>query len=147
MKQPLRNQSGANIVVAQGEVKNERWRFAFGRMLDLFGPLIPSSVNYIAQRGAGNVGIYRGAIHVDRFITPNDSSRCTLSTRIAQQDINDYSVIPSVRGKDNGWPNIEGRIGLELGPECETGRPFEVGLSGVVGGDTCIGRPPRHSKG
>lgn len=131
--QPLRNFSGANIVLAYGEFKNDRWRYAFGRMLDLYGPIAPTTVNQLSQRGAGNIGIYRGAFHLDRFITVSDMQKWTVSGRISQQDISDYAGVPGIRGKDNGWPNIEGRVGLELGPLCDYGHPLEVGLSGVLG--------------
>lgn len=131
--QPLRNFSGVNTVLAYGEFKSDQWRFAFGRMLDLFGPITPSTVNGLQQRGAGNIGIYRGAFHVDRYLTVSDTMRWTISSRLSQQDISDYQGIPSVRGKDNGWPNIEARIGVELGEMCSFGRPFEIGISGVMG--------------
>lgn len=130
---PLRNQSGLNIINAFGEAKNENWRFAFGRMLDLFGPIAPNTVNGISQRGAGNIGIYRGAIHLDRYVTISDSRKWTFSARASQQNISDYQLIPSVRGKDAGWPNLETRIGLELGSVKNYGRPFEVGVSAVFG--------------
>jgi hypothetical protein len=39
--------------------------------------------------------------------------------------------------EDNGWPNVEARIALAQGPlqgeGLEAKRPFEVGVSGVVG--------------
>ena len=131
--QPLRNFSGANIVLAYGEFKNEEWRFAFGRMLDLFSPIAPRSVNQIEQRGAGNTGIYRGVLHIDRYVTMSDVHKWTLSSRISQPDISDYAAVPFINGQNNGWPNIEARIGVELGPVCEYGRPIELGVSGVVG--------------
>ncbi len=131
--QPIRNQSGANIVNAYGEIKNENWGFRFGRMTDLFGPNNPTTVNYVAQRGAGNIGIYRGAFNVDRYITWSDTMKWTLSGRISQQNILDYTVVPAIRGKDAGWPNIESRIGVELGRQCDFGRPVEIGLSGFIG--------------
>ena len=131
--QPLRNFSGANIVLAYGELKSDEWRFSFGRMLDLFGPINPSSVNQIAQRGTGNVGIYRGAFSLDRYIAVSDQAKWTMSGRVSQQDISDYASIPAINGKDNGLPNFEGRIGLELGPMMDFGRPLDIGVSGVVG--------------
>lgn len=131
--QPIRNQSGANIVNAYGEIKNDQWRFAFGRMFDLFGPIAPTTVNGINHRGAGDIGIFRGAFNVDRYITMSDKAKWTLSARISQQNILDYTFVPEIRGKDAGWPNIEARIGLQLGSECDYGRPFEIGCSGFVG--------------
>ena len=131
--QPLRNFSGANIVNAYGEIKNDRWRFAFGRMLDLFGPIAPRTVNQISQRGAGNIGIYRGVFNIDRYITLNDAHRWTITSRISQPDISDYAAVPAINGQNNGWPNIEARVGVELGPTQKFGRPIEIGISGVVG--------------
>lgn len=142
--QPIRNQSGANIANAFGEIKNDKWSFRFGRMVDLFGPINPTTVNYIAHRGAGNIGIYRGAFNIDRYITVNAAQKWTLSARVSQQNILDYTFVPQLRGKDAGWPNVEGRIGMELGTPCDFGRPFELGLSGFVGetqavADTLLG--------
>ncbi len=131
--QPLRNNSGPNVLNAYGEIKNDNWRFAFGRMLDLFSPIGPSTVNLGQQRGAGNVGIFRGAMHVDRYINVHDQLRWTLSGRVAQNAVNDFLLVPSARGIDNGIPNFEGRIGFELGPECDGIRPLELGISGLWG--------------
>ncbi|MEM8667098.1 MAG: hypothetical protein AAGG48_06255 [Planctomycetota bacterium] len=132
-QQPLRNFSGANIVLAYGEIKNDGWRVAFGRMLDLFGPINSTTVNQMQQRGAGNIGIYRGALNIDRYLTLSDTHKWTLSGRISQPDISDYAAVPLINGQNNGWPNIEARVGVELGATQEFGRPIEVGISGVVG--------------
>ena len=39
--------------------------------------------------------------------------------------------------EDNGWPNVEGRAAWAVGPLTQEGllarRPFEVGVSGVIG--------------
>lgn len=131
--QPLRNLSGPNLFNAYGEIKNDYWRFAFGRMFDLFGPINPSTVNLGQQRGAGNLGIWRGAIHVDRYFTPSCYSKWTLSGRISQQDVNDFLVVPTVRGTDNGLPNFEGRIGWEIGPTIDGHKVLEIGVSGLYG--------------
>ena len=131
--QPLRNMSGPNILNAYGEVKGDCVRFAFGRMYDLFGPIAPNTVNIGQQRGAGNIGIFRGAIHLDRYVTLSDSQKWTLSARISQGDVSDYLLIPQVRGKDNGWPNVEVRVGVELGTLREDVRPVEIGVSGLIG--------------
>ena len=139
--QPLRNFSGANIVNAYGEIKNQSWRIAVGRMFDLFSPISPTTVNQIQQRGAGNAGIYRGVINIDRYFTVSDTRRWTVSARISQQDISDFSAIPQIRGKDNGWPNVESRVGLELGSQTDYGRPMEIGLSGFIGETQAVADP------
>jgi len=100
--QPLRNNSGINVVNAYGEVKNDRWRFAFGRMSDLFGPITPGTVNQGQQRGAGNIGIFRGAVHVDRYITMSEDVKWTLSGRLSQNAVNDFLLLPTARGTGHG---------------------------------------------
>ncbi|MDP6721195.1 MAG: hypothetical protein QGF59_21185, partial [Pirellulaceae bacterium] len=96
--QPLRNTSGPQVLNAYGEVKNENWRFAFGRMFDLFSPITPSTVNMGQQRAAGNVGIYRGAMQLDRYINVSEEARWTLSGRISQPVANDFLLLPTARG-------------------------------------------------
>jgi hypothetical protein len=131
--QPLRNTSGPNVLNAYGEIKNEYWRFAFGRMFDLFSPVTTHTVNMGQQRAAGNVGIYRGAVQLDRYIDVCEEARWTLSGRLSQPAPNDFLLLPTARGKDNGFPNIEGRVGLELGPEIDGQRALEIGISGLWG--------------
>ena len=131
--QPTRNTSGLNIVNAYGELRNDRWRFAFGRQMDLFSPIGPTAVNMGAHRAAGNVGIFRGAFHFDRYFDVNEDMRWTLSGRLSQNTVNDYLLLPTSRGVDNGFPNFEGRLGVELGPERNGVRPIEIGISGLWG--------------
>ena len=131
--QPLRNTSGVNVLNAYGELKNDRWRFAFGRMNDLFSPIAPTTVNMGQQRGAGNLGIFRGALHVDRYVDLHHLGKMTLSGRISQQAVNDFLVVPQVRGTDNGIPNFEARVGWEFGPEIDDQKVFAIGVSGLWG--------------
>jgi hypothetical protein len=120
------------VLNAYGEIKDDYWRFSFGRMFDLFGPIGPSSVNLGQHRAAGNIGIYRGAMQLDRYFGPEDA-RWTLSGRLSQPVVNDYLLLPTARGIDNGIPNFEGRLGLAFGPERDGHRAFEFGLSGLWG--------------
>jgi hypothetical protein len=39
----------------------------------------------------------------------------------------------------NGWPNVEGRVGLGLGPAAGGSRPIELGISGVIGETRAFG--------
>lgn len=131
--QPLRNASGFNVLNAFGYVEKEGWRVSFGRQMDLFSPIGPTSVNMGQQRAAGNVGIFRGAFNVDRFIENSPNAKWTISGRLSQNTVNDFLLLPTARGVDNGFPNIEGRIGVELGCECDGVRPIEIGVSGLWG--------------
>ena len=132
--QPLRNQSGFNVLNAFGYIERDGWNISFGRMFDLFSPIAPSTVNMGQQRAAGNVGIFRGAFNVDRTIQNNPDAKWKISGRMSQNTVNDYLLLPTSRGTDNGFPNFEGRIGVELGQEMTDGyRPVEIGVSGLWG--------------
>ncbi|MGI9517376.1 MAG: hypothetical protein ACR2NP_10035, partial [Pirellulaceae bacterium] len=62
--QPIRNQSGFNVVGAFGYLKRNGWQLKAGRMPDLFSPISPTAVNIAGHRAAGNVGIFRGAMDI-----------------------------------------------------------------------------------
>ena len=120
-----------------GDLKNENWRFAAGLQADVFNPGAPTVLPFSALCGSGNAGnAWRGQIRLERFLRPSATRQWTLQMALSEPIT---SVInPDFRLlEDNGWPNIEGRIALGLG--CLEGagasakRPFEVGISGVVG--------------
>ena len=131
--QPLRNQSGFNVVNAFGYLERDNWKISFGRITDLFSPIAPGTVNMGQQRAAGNLGIFRGAFNIDRYIENSPNAKWTLSGRISQNTVNDFLLLPTSRGTDNGFPNFEGRIGVELGCACDGQRPVEIGVSGLWG--------------
>jgi len=130
---PLRNLSGFFVVRAYADLTSDDWRFRLGRDNDLFSPLNPSTVNMLLQKGAGNLGWFRGQFRVDRFFQVSDRQRWTVSTSLSQPDVTDFLVNPAIRGSDNGWPNVEGRLGLQLGTPRDGQNPFEFGVSGLVG--------------
>ncbi|QDT68661.1 hypothetical protein MalM25_15850 [Planctomycetes bacterium MalM25] len=130
---PLRNLSGFFVLRAYVDLTNDDWRFRFGRDNDLFSPINPSTVNMLQQKGAGNLGWFRGQFRADRFISVSEQQKWTLSTALSQPDVSDFLNNPAIRGSDNGWPNVETRIGLELGTPRDGQSPLEVGVSGVIG--------------
>ncbi len=120
---------------AFGELKNDRWRFAAGLQFDVFAPGIPTVLPFSALAASGNVGnSFRGQLRLERyFVMANDvqwTAQMALSEPIST------TVDPTFRLlEDNGWPNIEGRLALGLGDRSgPLGlRPFELGVSGLVG--------------
>ena len=130
---PALNQSTPFFLRGYGELKNEYWRFTFGQQGDLFSPINPVTVNFGGHKQAGNGGAFRGSIRAERFIHVSDNVQWKLQSAISQQVITDFVVNPSVIGEDNGWPNVEGRIGLGFGPTAGCARLVEVGVSGVIG--------------
>jgi hypothetical protein len=119
-----------------GDIKNGDWRFAAGLQRDIFNPLDPTMLNFAVLNGSGNAGNFRGQLRLEHYVKPTDEMQWTLqaglSEPIATLVTNDFSI-----SEDNGCPNIEARIALGLGhlegEGSEAKRPFEVGLSGVVG--------------
>ncbi len=136
---PALNQATPFFLRGYGELKNDYWRFTFGQQGDLFNPLNPMTVNFGGNKQAGNGGSFRGSFRAERFIRPSDIVQWTLQTAIGQQVVTDFVVDPRIVGNDNGWPNVEGRVALGLGQTTASGRPFEVGVSGVIGETSTFG--------
>jgi hypothetical protein len=123
-------------IAAYAEIKNENWRFAAGLQPDIFNPLNPDVLPLSYLGASGNVGAFRGQARLERFIHPSCDSQITLTAGIS--DPEPTIVSPTFRiSEDAGWPNVEARVALALGPMQGEGpdakRPFEVGVSGVVG--------------
>src|SRR5262245_52629702 len=127
---------GIRPVLAYGELKNEDWRFAAGLQFDMFNPLNPNVLPFSRLAASGNAGAYRGQARVERFLHPSDNAQITLTTGVSEP-------VPTILTpnleltEDNGWPNVEGRVAVALGPLVGEGplatRPFEWGVSGLVG--------------
>jgi hypothetical protein len=133
----LNDQYGFLPLQAFGELKNDDWRLAGGLMFDVFAPGIPTVLPFSALAASGNAGnSFRGQLRLERFIYPARDVQWTMQAALSEpitSTINsDFQLL-----EDNGWPNLEGRIALGLGNVQGAGaaakRPFELGLSGVVG--------------
>ena len=120
---------------AFGELKNEQWRFAGGLQLDIFAPVLPTVLPFSVLAASGNTGLYRGQVRAERFFYPGEDEQVTLTVGVS--DANPTIFNEDVLSEDNGWPNVEARIGWAAGPLEQAGlvaqRPFEIGVSGVVG--------------
>jgi len=123
-------------IQAYGDLKNEDWRFAAGLQFDIFNPLNPNVLPFSRLAASGNAGAYRGQARVERFLHPSEDAQITLTAGVSEP-------VPTILTpnleltEDNGWPNVEGRVALALGPLIGEGplamRPFEWGVSGLVG--------------
>src|SRR5262249_44745021 len=123
-------------LLAYAQLKNEDWRFAAGLQFDIFNPLNPTVLPLSYLGASGNTGAFRTQARVERFLCPADDAQITLTAGISDPIPTTVSNTFRVN-EDNGWPNVEGRAALALGPltgeGLEAKRPFEVGISGVVG--------------
>ena len=124
-------------IQAYAQLKNDDWRFAFGLQFDIFNPLNPTVLPFSYLAGSGNAGAgFPAQLRAERYLRLSDDAQVTLTGGLSDPlptTVNNAFTI----SEDNGWPNIEGRAALALGPLTGEGpqarRPFEVGVSGVVG--------------
>ena len=132
----IADQYGLLPLQAFGYLKNGDWRFAAGLQPDIFNPLNPTVLPFTVLIATGNTGLIRSQARIERFIHPSDESQVTFTLGVSEPIptlVDDEFRI----SEDNGWPNVEGRAGLALGPLVGEGqdarRPFEIGISGVIG--------------
>lgn len=133
----VRDRYGVLPLNAFGEIRNDLWRFAAGLQHDIFGPLDPSLLAYSKLSAAGNTGAFRLNASATRFMHISQQAQFNVTAGISEPTttiLNDsnFSLL-----EDNGWPNVEGRLSLGMGPLVDFGlqkiRPIEFGLSGIVG--------------
>jgi hypothetical protein len=124
-------------IQAYAQLKNDDWRFAAGLQFDIFNPLNPTVLPFSYLAGSGNAGAgFPAQARVERYFHLDDDAQITLIAGISDPlptTVNNSFTI----SEDNGWPDVEGRAALGLGPLKGEGplarRPFELGVSGVVG--------------
>lgn len=128
---------GLLVYYAFGELKNDDWRFAAGLQQDVFNPVSPTIVYLTKMYASGNTGSYRGQFRVERLFQDRDAFGLTLQTALSDPL---STLVTGSAGRiteDNGWPNVETRIELGVGPlgtiRGSQVRPLEFGVSGVVG--------------
>jgi hypothetical protein len=122
---------------AYAQLKNDDWRFAAGLQFDIFNPLNPTVLPFSYLAGSGNAGAgFPAQLRAERYLHLGDDAQVTLTAGISDPLPTTVSNTLTI-SEDNGWPNVEGRAALALGPLTGEGplarRPFEVGVSGVVG--------------
>lgn len=129
-------------IQAYGDLKNETWRFAAGLQTDIFAPLLPTVLPFSYLMGSGNAGVFRGQLRAERYWYPSDIDQITFTAGISEPTattINDSTVVigSTAITEDNGWPDVEMRLAWGAGEPQLVGlapqRPFEVGVSAVIG--------------
>jgi len=130
----LADQYGILPAEVWGDLKNDDWRFAAGLQFDVFSPVAPTMLAFSALAGSGNSGnAWRGQLRVERFLNPSQDVQWTIQAALSEPIATVIDPSLSLLSEDNGWPNVEGRVALGLGAIGAAGRPFEIGISGVVG--------------
>jgi hypothetical protein len=124
-------------VEAYVQAKNNDWRFAAGLQFDIFNPLNPGMLTFGYLAGSGNAGYgFPGQARVERYFHPDSDTQVTFTVGLSEPvptTVNNRLEV----SEDNGWPNVETRAALALGPMQGEGllakRPFEAGVSGLIG--------------
>jgi hypothetical protein len=135
----LADRNGFLLQASYGELFNDQWRFAAGLQFDVFAPGLPTVLPFSYLGGSGSAGnCIRGQIRVERFLDVGSDSQWILQGALSEP-INTTETPDLILDEDNGWPNVEGRIGFGWGAPEPIGigllkqRRLEVGVSGVVG--------------
>ncbi|TWT81291.1 hypothetical protein CA13_27420 [Planctomycetes bacterium CA13] len=131
----LADQYGFLPLLAFGELKNTDWRFAAGLQFDVFNPRLPTVLPFAGLSGSGNSGnAFRGQVRLERYFNPSEDVQWTIQMALSEPIATSIDPLFRLLSEDNGWPNIELRLALGVGaPESDESRPFEFGVSGVVG--------------
>ncbi|MEB3193761.1 MAG: hypothetical protein VKO19_01385 [Cyanobacteriota bacterium] len=132
-------------VVFYGQVSDGRWRVAAGQNFDVFAPRDPDTLPSGKLAATGNPGAYRPQFRLERAFEGGKgfggvvqvAASAPITTALPDEvDPANLQVAEVV--EDNGWPNVEARLALGFGEMAERAggrqlRPFELGVSGVVG--------------
>jgi len=131
---------GFFIARAYGELKNECGRFSVGVDGDVINPLNPEMIVFTVGNGAGNLGFLRAQFRIEQYFHPSNESQVTAQFALTDPIPTNYENFSLKEGltESNGWPNLEGRLALGVGPMVPRGggvcvRAHEVGVSGLVG--------------
>ena len=128
--------AGAFFTRAYAEVRNDDWRFAFGRTASVVTPLSASTLNWsgIEQGGDMNSSAPRDVMIVERRFDGGATFDWTLQGAISDPE-SAFLVEQANRiAEDDGIPNFEGRLAAAIGAAgVDDHRPLEIGVSGLAG--------------
>ena len=125
-------------IQAYVQLKNDDWRFAAGLQFDVFNPVNPTMLTFSFLGGSGNAGAgFPGQARVERYFHPADDSQITLTVGLSEPI---STTVNNNLRRQRGQRLAErgdARVALALGPLQGEGpaakRPFEAGVSGLVG--------------
>jgi hypothetical protein len=134
--QPVETNAAPYFFDIYGEIKSDCYRFLLGQAADVIAPLNPSNLNFYTAGngyGVGNLGFFRAQVRGEVYVPVGECDRLIFQGCMAQQVVPVIQPGAEVFGQDAGWPDLQGRAALGLGPEKEGHRPFEAGLSAHIG--------------
>ncbi|TWU03067.1 hypothetical protein CA54_61510 [Symmachiella macrocystis] len=130
---PIQNNPGAFLIFGYAELENDDWRIWAGQDADAVGRQNTNSPAWTSHKMSGNMGQVRPGFRLERYDSFSEFARTSIYFGLTQQVVLDFIALPQVAGSDNGWPNVETRWELSLGPESEGNRPVMLAIGGVIG--------------
>ncbi len=127
------NRGGVLLRHAYAELKNDEFRLLLGQTWDVVSPLVPGTIMYSVCWDGGNIGYRRGQLRGERYLAFSDTFLLTLQGSLNQNIVSDFVTDPLVRSEAAGWPLIEGRTAVTLGPRGGYHKPITFGVSGHIG--------------
>ncbi|MBY0461426.1 MAG: hypothetical protein K2V38_29265, partial [Gemmataceae bacterium] len=114
---------------------NDDWAFTGGVTNALVNPLVPSVLNPAAGSDFGNLGFMRPQLKAERFLRVTDDLLITPQFALSSPVGTDFFQTPTAGpdgiqlGEENGWPNVEHRLGFSVGQKEKGTRfhPLEFG--------------------
>jgi len=125
------NQPDTRLRHAYWEAKNDDYRFLVGQYWDLTSPLLPNTVNFSVNWGAGNIGFRRSQFRFERYVHVTDNLLLTLQAAAASEVIQDFSGAADIGRETPNWPMIQARAAVTVGDRDR--RPITLGFSGHAG--------------
>ncbi len=141
---PVQNNPGAFFILGYVELKNEDWRFWAGQDGDAIARQNSNSPAWTSHKQSGNVGQIRPGFRAERFFAISEEAQTSVYFGLTQQVALDFIANSQVAGTDNGWPNVEARWEIGLGPDDNGQRPVMVAIGGLIGETRAVdftGRP------
>ena len=132
-EQPVANNPGLFFLLANAELRNDRWRFWIGQDADGIGRQNTNSPSWVSHKMQGNFGQIRPGFRVERYFPCSETIDSSLYFGVTQQAVNDFIAMPGIAGIDNGWPNVEMRWESTFGAKAEAGRPVLFAIGGLIG--------------
>jgi len=130
---PVQNNPGVFFMIGYVQLRNDRWRLWAGQDPDALGRQNTNSPSWTTHKQSGNFGQIRPGFRAERFFHLSDNLTTSIYAGLTQQVVLDFIANPTVAGTDNGWPNIELRWEVGLGPDCGGQRPLMFAVGGLVG--------------
>ena len=109
-------------------------RILAGQASDVLSPRAAATLNfYPLSFIPGDIGDYRPQIRVEWRQPLGDGVELSFQTAVAQA-VQTFQVSGDVQATQTGLPDVQGHVGLAVGPPREDGpRLFECGVAGHVG--------------